>query len=1095
MKLLKGNYVKCPLDLENKENFRDFVYGKVVYIDEILDLVIVELNDIEDNRKYFDFIPEKLECNKKNVTRCKIINGSLAIYKDLYVVEILEFYKDIDGYNFYYARKYNDYNSIEIICEKDLSVQFDSCYISPIEQMQNFEIHNPVWYRGRVNMSKMNIALENAPLGMDLLLGSRVFLFEHQIETILKGLSMKPCRIMLADEVGLGKTIEACIIYEGLRSRNINFKTLIIVPKSLVNQWKNELSYKFWLDIDIWKGDILGDVKDIIVPLEELEEFYKFNKNLIFNLMILDETHRLLNSKKDYELVLNYSEKIENVILLSATPIQKLKIEYLDLLRLLEPEKYKNINSNEFDELQKKSMDIKEDMYDLVADLSLYHIENLGDEYIDTLNYINEKLQDPLLSKLINSIDLEDDTKGLNKIKIILSYISNNYEIEKNIVRNRRLELEKKNRFAKRSKEIITYEMADSVVGFYEKETYNSLVNYIEYNKKNIHIDTIENLFTRMFSSPWALNKFLDEENLIRDNRFNILKEYSMRWENSTNVELNNMEEYEINPDSIKSRILLLIDLLNQNFYDKKVVVFSNFKETANKFFKYLSEKVGDNTVTLFTSDMTSDELENSINKFQELDECKFLVCDKTGGEGRNLQMADAVLHIDLPWNPSDIEQRIGRLDRIGRSEQNEVKSVVIISEDTIEESIFNLWDEGLNIFEESLSGIEMAISKIQKEIKNSIYVDVNDGLRYAVENVKSEIEDVKYEVEREQYYDSAKNIDSNRKERIARLIDKFEGADESLLIHSMLTWFNLSGFAPTIIKKENSKNEEEYILIYEPSNIRYGSIRKSLFAPPNTEEALKRARRRNQIRGTFSKDLAINIEDLMLFAPGDVIYDDITKNAINSCKGRSNAFIIRSGINWKGFVFRWNIKFNKKYLLDKRINIEDIRFNYREYFPIEQFESYCGLTKEDMNIDEKIVKDKLDTWLNEIMSKSDEIHLGSRKIEGNYLKEYGSISCGSNIEWFKNWLSDVNWSKLLNSFVNNSKRKIESQKDVLVNVNQAKEDIENIIAAEKARSIYYNQNIDIRNIEDEEILELVIKGIEDPIIELDSIGFIWMVE
>lgn len=122
------------------------------------------------------------------------------------------------------------------------------------------------------------------------------------------------------------------------------------------------------------------------------------------------------------------------------------------------------------------------------------------------------------------------------------------------------------------------------------------------------------------------------------------------------------------------------------------------------------------------------DETENEINiyRFQSDDDCKILICDKTGGEGRNLQIADYVVHIDLPWNINSIEQRIGRLDRMGRDVEKPVTSVVIHSIDTYEDQLFKLWNEGLNVFSQSLSGLEIIMNDINNKITESIGSDLS---------------------------------------------------------------------------------------------------------------------------------------------------------------------------------------------------------------------------------------------------------------------------------------------------------------------------------------------------------------------------------
>lgn len=1103
MKFKIGNYVRCPLDINEEPNFREYISGKISSVDEFSNKINAKIEDIYDTRHFFERIPKNMTCEMDDINRVKIISGTLAIYRNEYVVKIVSFYKEIEGYYLYYAYRLKDQEIIEIVNEKDLSIQFDSGEISPLDQMKNYEFHNPVWYKGRVNMSKMDIALENSPVGVELILGSRIYLFQHQMETIMKGLTSRSCRIMLADEVGLGKTIEACVIYKGLKERNHKLKTLIVVPTSLVNQWQNELSYKFWIDVNIWNGKSKSIDDELIVSLEDINKFKEINGINNYDLLIVDEAHRLLNDSQSYEGIYDYSQRIDNIILLSATPIQQRQTEYLKLLRLLHPDKYMGIDTLEFEELLEKNKKVKNDMYELIRDLNYYEEDDAGEDYIEEFLDMNKYLKDPILGKLIDEIDVNNTKNGLETVKIILAYISNTYEIERDIIRNRRIEL--KDEFSKRTKSIFYYKMQDSLEGFYEEETYNMVIEYLQerFEVEEIDIKLVKDIYGRMLSSPWALKAYLRKLKSEVNSNTEVVQaldralNYNDLWLNASLEELSSMKYYEDYPEQIKSRILFAIDMLDENYYDKKVAIFTNFKETAIEFAKYLKIKTGEDSVSIFTEDMNSDELEESVNKFQEQEECKFIVCDKTGGEGRNLQMADCILHLDVPWNPVELEQRVGRLDRIGRDTSKEVESIIIMSEDTIEEDIFKLWDEGLNIFEESLSGIEIALNDIEKEIEDALSFDIAYGLKNSLLNIKEDIVNMKIEVDREKYYDTAKNMDSNKIERINKIIDKFEGDDNKLLKHTMLTWFGLAGFSPDKINVRDSKGEMDLIIKYSDRSVNISSVEKALFAPPDTRKALKRSRNKREIRGTFSKDLAINMEDLILFSPGDSIYDSINENALRSFRGRSSAFAIKADIDWIGLVFIWNVKFNQNYLLDEGINPQLIEFNYNDYLPLEQFETYYKIIKNVEDVSNDKIKEIADEWLKLDIREVTQVHLGKRSFERKFFKNMGN-SHASNVDWIKNVFPRDKWVNVLDNMYRKSKQEVLNQLKDTILVSKAKEELENIIISEKAKNIYYNNHyIDYLNRqEDNEVLfNAILEGLRDPVIELDSLSNIWMVK
>ena len=112
-----------------------------------------------------------------------------------------------NNYFMYYIRK--DNGKIELVCEDDIKVQFTRDNPSPLKQMKNFELQNPIWYFNRRFVSDSLQTLKNATYGFETLLGSRVFLLPHQVDTIIRAVRENKCRFMLADEVGLGKTMVA----------------------------------------------------------------------------------------------------------------------------------------------------------------------------------------------------------------------------------------------------------------------------------------------------------------------------------------------------------------------------------------------------------------------------------------------------------------------------------------------------------------------------------------------------------------------------------------------------------------------------------------------------------------------------------------------------------------------------------------------------------------------------------------------------------------------------------------------------------------------------------------------------------------------
>lgn len=1111
-----GNYVR--VSIEDSNDSREYLMGQIVLVRDDTKQLTVKFHDIYDKNQFFDHIPKGGTYFIEEVERCKIKIGSLVIYKEELAGKVIDYCKgdDINNYK-YYLESITESKEIIIASEIDITAQYDNFDYNPINQLLNYEFHNPVWYRSRSIVSESNNAIKNSPIGFELLLGSRVFLFPHQINAIIKGFEEDKCRLMLADEVGLGKTIEACVIVKGLMERDKKFKTLIIVPYSLANQWKNELSYKFWEDSVIWsKEHVTGKERILILPLENIKEFISNNPDIKqWNMCIVDETHRLLINHESYKIILELSKTIENVLLLSATPIQKRKSEYLSLLMLLNPTRYINVNEEEFDILSDKSEYIRDKIYDMVMDLNYYYDDELEVEFIERLEDLNEKLEDDILEQLIEKIDIKTSDKGLEMIKIILAYVSNTYEIEKDIIRNRRIEISDK--IAARTKEIEYYSMQGSSTNFYEIETYDLLVEYVEKiinanlaaeNKKGIRY--IKVLLSSFFSTPWALLKQLDkrkstlsenqnksEERLFYSNELNDINnlvKICLMWKNATQYELDNLDYYEANPELIQGRLMLAIDHLDQNYLEEKLVIFSQWTETAKIFEIYMSKKYGSNAVVGFYKGKSMNELEIAVNNFQNNLETRFLICDPLGGEGRNFQMADAILHLDTPWYPIELEQRIGRLDRIGRDSEKEVKSIILLSEDTIEEDLFNLWDIGLNIFGESLSGIEIALGDVEDEIERALYYDIKYGLRESIDKISSLTEVMRLEVEKERYFDRAKNLDPNRDKKINYLIEKYDQDGGRRLYQSMNSWAELAGLNSKRETVTDELGEKDYIVSFEETDFRINSAKKILFYPPDTRKALKRSRRNGQLTGTFSTSLAVNREDLIFFSPGEVIFDSIIDNSINSYKGRCTAVGIKSDFDWMGLVFTWNTEFSLQQLIDSEIDIIN-KNKASEFLIIDQITTYHPLTKGSKDISLNDVTNRIIGWqYGNMQDKS--VHLGKRTNAMSFMDHFNSDKL-TNIEWFKSTFNPEIWEKTV---MNNYKRSQKIVKDKVSNLMEldiAKEYFEQIRISNRAKNIYYS-NGKINLIEDDSICKInniILEGLEDLDKYLDSVMFVWMVK
>ena len=943
-----GQYVRCPVVREEKDELfpRTFALGQITEINDLSGEVSVTFHDLLDRARFYDDIFQKKTFPLGKVLPCKVAIDAPVITPDGRGKILFRRYEQKYSLWKYYVLLQN--GEVLPYLEDKLSIDSSAADCPPIEQMKQYEFQKPTWYLNRIHVSKDMHKVSNSVYGFKELAGCRVFLMEHQITTIVRALESRPVRYMLADEVGLGKTIEAASIIKILSSERKHLKVLYIVPRALVHQWANELKYKFGINA------LIGDAKaecasHLIVALEDFDITSKaFNGNWDF--LLVDETHRLLAQKDKYEIILRLSKNVENVLFLSATPIQDRKEEYLRLLRLLTPGHYCRLTVDDFESILKKQNKIKRSVNAVMRYINEY--DERRDQICEKLANLAEELGDGHLSKIVSEINSDNGSNGENSAKRAISYISENYRVERNVIRNRRATSHVD--FAIRKLFEEAYEVKNSDDGYSERNVYSALLDYLAWKISEDEIKTkdVFILLQAMFSSPWALKDTVESLG-IKDS--DLIGQINL-WVTQAEEELQQSDYFlNDNSDEIKSRILHVVEFIEDNVTttdssNGKVVIFSQFPQTLWKLGEVLSKRHIESV--LFTANMQQSELEDSVYKFQKekSSDCLAILCDETGGEGRNFQNADWVIHVDLPWNANAIEQRIGRLDRLGRDRDHmQVKSVVLYGKDTIESQLFHIWNEGLNLFQKSISGLEIITAELNETIANAIRNDVYNGLENTLPEIQELTDKVRDTVEEEQLYDSA-TIYKPTSDAVKNMLRSFTGEEGGTFKSSMLGWAWQVGL--------KSKKNAPGVLEFSDSMFNLRAAVESFYMPPDWAKYRNTPiiRREGKILGTFDRSLAIKREDLIFYAPGDPVFDSIISNAINSERGRCTAFRSFAPFNYYGFALIYNVEPQTSYLFDRHIP-RQILSQFRIYLPIEQIIVYVPFHGSDNVSDEELTQ------------------------------------------------------------------------------------------------------------------------------------------
>lgn len=1116
-----GMFVRCPIDKEYPRDPRHFVTGKIESVNDFNETAIVKFHDPYGYKKYFEDIPNQvIEVPLFLLDRCILFKGSKAKYGRRNTT-IIEYKANKEGFHEYYLLD-DDTKEHYKVTENEIEVSFFSGKANPINQMKRYEFQNPCWYLGRqIVKDTMNI-LDNSICGFKELAGCKIYLKAFQLNTIMQCLQSEECRYMLADEVGLGKTIEACSILKIYLSEKANRRILITAPETLITQWKTELLFKF--------GLVEGkNERENIIVIKSVEDLSMEETDERWDFVIVDEVHNYINKDVEFNNIHSLSVNAQNIIILSATPIQQRAEEYLRLLRVILPKKYDEMSLDTFLSLVEKQNRISRLTHSLLDEIDSFKNELLpeiegnpreDEDVLDEIEVIEEMLEDiskviedPVLDKMISKVDTEKEDYGIYSIRVIISYICDNYQIERNIIRGRRAVLgvypiDPDGEFSERQLEEVTYEIDEDTV-YYENEAYRNLIEWIVSLQNDLTPEKVNNivkpLLEAFFSSPWAY-----KAEVLRINNEVQLPEdviYSAsRWVEDENKIVDDLADALDDLDSHPSRLLKLVDYIDTNLFGKKVVVFTDHIETFSKYYSTLKDAFGEE-VTGFSKTMDTDEAEVNIYRFQSDENCKILVCDKSGGEGRNLQIADYIVHIDLPWNINSIEQRIGRLDRMGRDVSIPVTSIVIHSQNSYEEQLYKFWSEGLNVFNQSLSGLEIIMNDINNKIVSSIMEDFEYGLYRLIPDLIQEAAEMREIVHREQIFDTAALRFKPLYLELEKLLSNYQFNENKLFADTMMSWASLAGFGKL------NRSEDSGIIAFNENNFSVRSAQNSFLIPPNWDnylakkqnEALIRVQRGmeelcknvsyndRQIKGTFDRDTAIKNDYIHFYAPGDEIFDCIVDNAMHSYRGMCTAFAAESCINWKGFVYTYSIEPNERLLLENGVSLYALG-QFRHYLPTSiqvipvAFSNYSNISEKEVLEEHKRI-----SRLGYFNQPDTLEHLGRRGKRNGFLgieKKYNV----SNLEWFKAQYDLEQWEKLVEQGYNVSIKKAKDKFDRETNLEGAKEMIDQILSAKESRNNYFQvENLEIEDLKKQ--YEIIYESLANPIMRIESASFVWLIK
>lgn len=605
-------------------------------------------------------------------------------------------------------------------------------------------------------------------------LSSGIIPLPHQLHVLDRALETRSIRYILADEVGLGKTIEAGMIIKELKTRGLIERILVVCPTGLVSQWSVEMQEKFHekfqvilpSDFDTIRRltdneDVYGQFDQVISPMDSIkplekhagwsdERVEKYNQERIeaiinsgWDLIIIDEAHRVAGSSSDvarYKLGYLLSQASPYLLLLTATPHNGKTEPFLRLIRLLDEQAFPNYKSI-----------VKEQV-------APYLIRSEKREAIDNNGNLLFK------KRYTHLVELHwDERHSLQRqlYEMVSSYVSKTYDKAR---RNR-----KKNmcliflmiimqRMVTSSTAAVRQSLERRLHVLLEEETRANTMSETDLDERDIE------------------DGDADAMEAISLDRTAEIEELKMIISTAKQAEF---QHHDIKVDALFDTI----DALQSEDPAQKIILFTEFVGTQ-AYLKELLESRG-YSVSILNGSMDIEERNNALNEFKT--NTSIFISTDAGGEGLNLQFANIIINYDLPWNPMKIEQRCGRADRIGQ--QRDVHIYNMIVRDTVESRVREVLEEKLSVIMKEL-GVDKYSDVLDSEVAECDFTDAYMNSIGHASRIEQNIVSVEKEM-RQQAANAIKYKDILHEEKdLTKLVGKESNFDVDSALRHMLAYY-----------------------------------------------------------------------------------------------------------------------------------------------------------------------------------------------------------------------------------------------------------------------------------------------------------------
>lgn len=684
--------------------------------------------------------------------------------------------------------------------------------LNPLTLLRSGEVHST--RSTNLRLTATQLLFDHQFNQLSSLSNSRVEIKPHQVGVLHRSTTNYPHRYLLADEVGLGKTIEAGLIIKELKARGVANRVLILAPSGIVSQWQMEMKSKFSQIFSLYRRDTVtylqsihpGDnpwvLNDNVIASTSFASMDEDRRKEIalagWDLVVIDEAH---HARRTWHSESRYSEtnlykmaemlsdpemgRSTGLLFLTATPMQLHRFELYSLVELLDPALFPNF------------WDFEEHCGSLAglnrAAENVRLWETLGN---DARAFAIQNISDWLERPAEEIESLLDTSPGRT---ILTDDLHRHHRLSEVLIRNRKAVV---GGFMPRVAVRWPVKMSDQ-----EWEAYRATTEYVQsgYAMSRTTNNNALGFVMAIFQKLGCSSFYALRQSLLK--RIEKLEKGLSPMGEALDVEDEDIEEKPVEdalgdllgagdnkavikeirdlagivqlldgiPVDSKTKVLneRLSEILDQDG-DAKVIIFTQFRDTQESLRRHIDPAW---EIHVFHGQLKPAEKDEAVRRFKESTSPQVLISTEAGGEGRNFQFCHTLINYDLPWNPMKIEQRIGRLDRIGQ--KNPVKVINFSILGTIEERVLEVLSRRIRVFEETIGGLDPILGGVEDSLKN-VYLLASEEAERVLSRLDRDLEDrvVAARAAETQLADLIMDTKSFRQDEVNRLLENRSSLD-----------------------------------------------------------------------------------------------------------------------------------------------------------------------------------------------------------------------------------------------------------------------------------------------------------------------------